>query len=106
MLLADDSQLAEGLLLLSYPLHPPGKPAELRTAHFAKLTRPVLFVHGTRDPFGSVEEMKAALDLISAPHAFVEIDGGGHDLLGKGEQAELPQRIVAAFAGFVSRADR
>src|SRR5262245_39533620 len=51
MLAADQPQLVAGLLLLSYPLHPPRKPAELRTAHFPQLNSSVLFVHGSRDPF-------------------------------------------------------
>ena len=66
MLAAEQPQLAAGLLLLSYPLHPPRKPAELRTGHFPQLNTPALFVHGGRDPFGSHEEMKSALALIPA----------------------------------------
>jgi uncharacterized protein len=62
MLAAEEPDLAAGLLLLSYPLHPPRRPARLRTAHFPKLTTPALFVHGTRDPFGSMDEMRAAVD--------------------------------------------
>ena len=49
------------LLLLSYPLHPPRKLAELRTKHFPKLTRPAFFVHGTRDPFGKAGEVADAI---------------------------------------------
>src|SRR6516162_4552016 len=52
ILVAEEPELVEGLLLLSYPLHPPRKPAELRTSHFSKLGRACFFVHGTRDPFG------------------------------------------------------
>src|SRR5262249_20902139 len=58
MLAAEDPELVSGLLLLSYPLHPPRKPAQLRTEHFPRLTTPALFVHGSRDPFGSHEEIK------------------------------------------------
>src|SRR5579871_4641803 len=65
MLAADEPAVAAGLLLLSYPLHPPRRPAELRTAHFPRLVLRALFVHGARDPFGSLEEMRAALDLIA-----------------------------------------
>jgi len=83
MLAAEEPGLAAGLLLLSYPLHPPKRPAELRTAHFARLSTPALFIHGTRDPFGSVEEMRAALELIAGPHELVAIEGAGHDLGGK-----------------------
>ena len=61
MLLAEQPRLADGLLLLSYPLHPPNKPTQLRTAHFPNLQTPSLFVHGTRDAFGSIAEMTEAL---------------------------------------------
>jgi len=59
ILAASDPGVADALLLLSYPLHPPRKPEELRTAHFPDLRTPSLFVHGARDPFGSVEKMRA-----------------------------------------------
>ena len=78
MVAAEDAALAEGLLLLSYPLHPPGKPAQLRTAHFSKLRVPVLFVHGTRDPFGSVDELREAIKLIPGPARLQVVDGAGH----------------------------
>src|SRR4051812_47735886 len=60
MLCAEEPKLAEGLLLLSYPLHPPGKPEQPRTKHLPDLKTPTLFVHGTHDPFGSIAEMEAA----------------------------------------------
>jgi len=80
ILAADEPELAQGLLLLSYPLHPPGKPDRLRTDHFPRLRIPVLFVHGTRDPFGSNEEFRKALQAIPGPPVLVEIEGAGHDL--------------------------
>jgi uncharacterized protein len=75
---AEDPKLADGLLLLSYPLHPPGKPAQLRTEHFSRLRVPALFVHGTRDPFGSVEELRDAIKLIPAAARLQVVDGAGH----------------------------
>ena len=80
MLAAADASVADGLLLLSYPLHPPRRPAERRTSHFPKLLTPAVFVHGSRDAFGTLEEMRAALALIPAPTELVEIGGAGHDL--------------------------
>jgi uncharacterized protein len=80
MLAAEEPQLVEALMLLSYPLHPPGNPAQTRTAHFPELRSPAVFVHGSKDPFGSVEEMEAALRIITAPHELIVIDGAGHDL--------------------------
>ena len=80
MLAAEEDGLAAGLLLLSYPLHPPEKPGQMRTAHFPSLRTPSVFVHGTKDPFGSVVEMEAASGLIPGPVRLVMIEGAGHDL--------------------------
>jgi predicted alpha/beta-hydrolase family hydrolase len=80
MLAAADPGLVEGLLLLSYPLHPPRKPAQLRTTHFPALRTRALFVHGSRDPFGTIEEMESALRLIPATTSLLPIEGSGHDL--------------------------
>ncbi len=104
MLAAEQPRLVAGLLLLSYPLHPPRKPAELRTAHFPQLKTPSLFVHGGRDPFGSHDEMKAALALIPTQTKLMEIEGAGHELLGKKKEEDLPSRIVQAFREFVTGA--
>lgn len=100
MLAAELPQLAAGLLLLSYPLHPPRKPAELRTKHFPQLNTPAIFVHGSRDPFGSHEEMESTLALIPARKLLVEIESAGHDLLGKKANDDLPAGIVQNFRGF------
>jgi len=78
MVAAEDPGACDGLLLLSYPLHPPGKPAQLRTEHFPKLRVPAVFVHGTRDPFGTVEELRNAIKLIPAAARLQVVDGAGH----------------------------
>ena len=80
ILAADEPGLVEALLLLSYPLHPPGKPAQLRTAHFPKLRTRAGFVQGSRDPFGSIGEIEAALKLVPAATRLIVIEGAGHDL--------------------------
>jgi predicted alpha/beta-hydrolase family hydrolase len=95
MLAAEIQNLVDGLLLLSYPLHPPRKPEALRTAHFPTLQTPALFVHGSRDPFGSLDELKAAMALIPASTALLEVEGAGHDL-GRNHEA-VAARIVPAF---------
>jgi predicted alpha/beta-hydrolase family hydrolase len=99
MLCAEEPGLVDGLLLLSYPLHPPGKPAQLRTQHLPKLRNPALFVHGTRDPFGTIEEMEAALKLIPAKTKLFPVEGAGHDLGFKGKSANrgLPAAVLTAF---------
>jgi len=100
MLAADYPELVDGLLLLSYPLHPPRKPTELRTGHFPKLRTRAMFVHGSRDPFGTQDEMNSALKLIRAETRLLEVEGTGHDLLGKNTSSELPEQIVAVFREF------
>lgn len=70
---------AAGLILLSYPLHPPGKPEKLRVDHFGALDVPCLFVSGTRDPFGSPEEFATHTRAIPGPVTFGWLDGKGHD---------------------------
>ena len=101
ILVSDEPQLADGLLLLSYPLHPPRKPNELRTAHFPKLGTPAFFVHGSRDPFGTIMEMSSALQLIPTAHALLEVDGAGHDLIAKNAAHQLPTQVVIEFATFL-----
>jgi len=80
VLAAEEPELAARLLLLSYPLHPPGKPAQMRTTHFPSLRMPALFVHGMRDDFGTADEMTAALGLIPAKTRLVMVSRAGHDL--------------------------
>jgi predicted alpha/beta-hydrolase family hydrolase len=99
MLAADDPAVAAALLLLSYPLHPPRRPAQLRTAHFPQLRVPSLFVQGTRDEFASVEEMTSALQLIPAPTKLLVIEGEGHSLAK--ELATVAARVSSAFREFI-----
>jgi predicted alpha/beta-hydrolase family hydrolase len=96
MLAAEDGGVADALLLLSYPLHPPRKASELRTAHLPKLRTASLFVHGTRDPFGSPEEMREALRLIPGRTELMLVEGAGHDLRPLASRAgELPAALAA-----------
>lgn len=67
-----------GLVLLSYPLHPPGRPERLRVEHLPALDVPCLFVTGRRDPFGSPEELTAATAAIPGPVTHVWVPGA-HD---------------------------
>jgi predicted alpha/beta-hydrolase family hydrolase len=93
MAAAEDPKLADGLLLLSYPLHPPGKPEKLRTEHFPNLQTPAMFAHGTRDAFGTIEELTAAIKLIPARTELVAVDKAPHGLPGK-IATWLPQRFT------------
>jgi uncharacterized protein len=80
ILASEEPHLTAGLLLFSYPLHPPEKKDQMRTKHFPHLRTPSIFVHGTRDPFGSVGELAAALALIPSPTRLITIEGAAHDL--------------------------
>jgi len=99
MLCADERGLADGLLLLSYPLHPPRKPEQLRTQHFPRLRTPTLFVHGTRDPFATIAEIESALKLIPAKTLLLQVENAGHDLgfKGKSKRETLPSEVLKAF---------
>ena len=95
-MLAAEAEVAQGLLLLSYPLHPPKKPAQLRTAHFPSLKTPTVFVHGSADPFGAIGDMEAALALIPAAKRLIVVDGVGHDLRrGKFDMAGMIAALAA-----------
>jgi hypothetical protein len=104
LLAADAPELVDGLLLLSYPLHPPRRPEQLRTQHLPQLRTPALFFHGTRDGFGSIEEMEGALALVPAKKQLLPVEGAGHDLgfRGKAQPSALAEKIVAAFATFIA----
>lgn len=96
MLAAEDPTVADLLLLFSYPLHPPGKPETLRTAHFSTLQMPVVFVHGSKDPFGTLEEMRAATAAVTGSTVLVESVGSGHELR-KVNWAEVYDRVEEAL---------
>ncbi len=98
----EEKQLADGMLLLSYPLHPPSRPDQPRTQHLPKIEVPVMFVHGTHDPFGTIDELESARKLISARNLLLPVEGAGHDLgfKGKKKREELPAAVLAAFQTF------
>src|SRR5262245_34275750 len=77
-MLAADGFAADGLLLLAYPLHPPGKPDQLRDAHLPRITMPVLCFNGTRDEFCTRELMDRVLTTVTAPWTMHWLDGADH----------------------------
>lgn len=105
MLCAEEPDLVAGLLLLSYPLHPPTKPEQQRTQHLPDLRTPTLFVQGTRDPFASIAELQQALKMIPAKTKLLPVEGAGHDLgfKGKATRGELPQTILSEFQQLLGR---
>jgi uncharacterized protein len=104
ILCAEEPALVAGLLLLSYPLHPPRRPEQQRTQHLPDLRTPTLFVHGTRDSFGSIEELQQAMKMIPAKTKLLTVEGAGHDLgfKGKAKQEGLSSQILVEFANLLS----
>jgi predicted alpha/beta-hydrolase family hydrolase len=76
--LASEGFDADGLLLLAYPLHPPGQPEKLRDAHLQAITMPVLAFSGTRDPFVTPEIMTRVLTTVKAPWDMQWVEGADH----------------------------
>ena len=96
--------VAEGLgalaaVLISYPLHPPGRPDRMRTAHLRSLDLPCLFVSGTRDAFGTPAELEAATAAIPGPVTHIWLDGKDHSLRGCDEQ--VSEAVTGWLSGVV-----
>lgn len=87
---------AAGLVLIAYPLHPPGKPERLRTEHLPSISVPCLFVSGTKDPFGTPAELESHTASIPGTVTHHWIDGARHDLRGN------DQEIAAVVTDWVS----
>lgn len=85
-----------GVVLISYPLHPPGKPHTLRVEHLPAITVPCLFVHGTADPFGTPDELRHWTATIAGPVTHHFLDGGRHDL--KGRDAAVVEAVDSWLA--------
>ena len=83
-----------GLVLLGYPLHPPGRPEKLRDAHLPAISAPMLFVQGSRDTFGTPDELRPVLAGCPAAELFV-VDGGDHSFKVRGKDAPQETQIHA-----------
>lgn len=94
---ADDPSVAiAGIVLLGYPLHPPGRLDQLRDAHLPQVKRPMLFVQGSRDTFGTPSELKPILASLSPLPTLHHIDGGDHSFKIAGREAKARQTAVYA----------
>ena len=94
---AADPELAiDGIVLLGYPLHPPGRPNQLRDAHLPDVQRPMLFVQGARDTFGTPSELKPILASLSPLPTLHHVDGGDHSFKVAGRDAKTRQPAVFA----------
>ncbi len=98
MLLADAPGLAQGLLLLAYPLHPPGRPERRRTEHLITLRTPTVFVHGTRDPFGFIDELDEARGMMPGPTRLLAVRDAGHDLGARADAAFAEVAVAELLA--------
>lgn len=101
------ADFADALLLFSYPLHAPGRPERPRTAHLPNIKMPVLFIHGTKDGFGSIDEMESARQLIPARTGLLIVENAGHDL-GWGARAKrrdeaLPRRVLEGLQALLAK---
>ncbi len=97
---AGDPLPAAGLVLISYPLHPPGRPDRLRVGHFERLRVPCLFVSGTKDTFATPAELEQWTATIPGPVTHLWIDRRGHDL--KGADAEVAEAVAAWITGITT----
>ncbi len=94
---AADRELAiDGIVLLGYPLHPPGRPDQLRDAHLPDVQRPMLFVQGARDTFGTPSELKPILASLSPLPTLHHVDGGDHSFKVADRDAKTRQSAVFA----------
>jgi predicted alpha/beta-hydrolase family hydrolase len=99
-----EGQRAAALVLVSYPLHPPGRPDRLRVEHFPGIDVPCLFVSGTRDAFAGPDELERATGAIGGPVTHVWIDGGDHGLRRK--DAEVAEVVGGWLAALMPRGRR
>jgi hypothetical protein len=107
---AGDSSLPiSGIVLLGYPLHPPGRPNQLRDAHLPGVRRPMLFVQGSRDTFGTPSELKPALASLSPLPTLYTVEGGDHSFKitgrdAKTRQAQVHSEVQDTIVDWIARA--
>ena len=96
----------DGLVLLGYPLHPPGRPDKPRTAHLPSVTAPMLFVQGERDAFGTPDDLRPVL-ATCANAELVTVDGGDHSFKTRGKNAatvaEIHETVVEQIIGWLEK---
>lgn len=104
---AEGSEKIDGLVCLGYPLHPPGNPAKLRVEHLPAIRVPILFIQGTRDTFGSPEEIRPFVKNNKQKATIYEIEGGDHSFKvpksGKLTQEEVYNHAMDEIMTWVAR---
>lgn len=91
-----------GLILLGYPLHPPGRPEKRRDAHLPNLGRPALFVQGSRDTFGTPDELRPVLATITPTPTLHVVDGGDHSFKVRG-RSDVDAEVQRAILSWMTR---
>jgi len=99
---ADPDLPVAGLVLLGYPLHPPGRPQQLRAAHLPSIRRPMLFVQGSRDTFGTPDELTPVLGGLTPPPVLHVVDGGDHSLKMSRRDPAAQERSDRAVQGAIA----
>jgi predicted alpha/beta-hydrolase family hydrolase len=96
-----------GLVFLGYPLHPPGKPQQLRSAHLPQIRVPMLFIQGSRDAFGTPGELRPILAELPASATLTVIEGGDHSFAvpksSATPQSQIDEDMLQAVAGFIAQ---
>ncbi len=92
-----------GVVLLGYPLHPPGKPEKLRAAHLPRVAAPMLFVQGTRDTFGTPDELGPVVRKLPAGSRMLVVEGGDHSLVRPKSSGESLEHVIARVADEIVR---
>ena len=102
---SDSDRAIGGLVLLGYPLHPPGRPEERRDSHLAGIRRPMLFVQGGRDAFGTPAELDPILSALSPPATLSVVEGGDHSFkrspTSAESQASMYQNVQRTIASWI-----
>src|SRR5439155_21458864 len=90
-----------GLVLLGYPLHPPGRPDQRRDAHLPSVGRPMLFVQGSRDAFGTPQELTGLLDTLTPPASLHAVEGGDHSFKVRKDQAAVYRTVQRTIVDWI-----
>lgn len=96
----------DGLVFLGYPLHPPGRPDKLRSEHLPKIKAPMLFVQGSRDAFGTKQEIETIIRKLKLPAEHYSIEGGDHSLKAPkslGPQEQIYHQAMDAIVKWIEK---
>jgi predicted alpha/beta-hydrolase family hydrolase len=102
-LAAEGMDALHGVITLGYPLHPPGKPEQLRTAHLPAITAPVLIVQGERDAFGTPAELAPVIKSMRANVTLHVVAGGDHSLTVRGQKTGGLDAVATVVADWIAR---